>query len=107
MLKDAVSALSVDCDRLSWTAGVLQVDLQGIAVAGYAFDHADPSQFTEADRASSKVVYMSSKTSVFGLYLRTAEQREIWQTVIRDNGLERLIPCRWLVYLYGRWEDLF
>ena len=107
VLEEVVAALCVDCDCFAWRMGSLQVDLQAAAVAGYVFDHADPSQLTEVDRASSRVVYMSSKVHVFGEYLRFAKQREILAAVIRDNGLGRLIPCRFIFYFYGNWEDLF
>ena len=78
-----VAALYVDCDLFSWRMGTLQVDLQAVTVAWYLFYHADPSQLTEAERDTWRLVYMSSQISVFGQYLRsrvrTAEEREIWR----------------------------
>ena len=107
VLRDVVLAMDVDCHVFDWGTGSLPLDLQGVAAAWYVFNHADPSQFSEADRASSGVVYMSSKANVFGEYLGTAAQRDTFETVIRDNGLGRLVPCRRIQYFRGYWKDLF
>ena len=108
VLNDLVSAMEINCDNTYWRTGALQLDLQGVSVAGYVFDHADPSQFSEADRSSTGVVYMSSKSLFCCQFLSSARHREIFNAVIRDNGLGRLIPCRWIdKNCRGRWKDMF
>ena len=104
VLQDVVSAFDVNCDRLAWRLGALQLDLQEIAVAGYIFDHAEPSQFTEADRTSSGVVFMSPIYSVMKWYLGSKKDHKKWREVIRANDFGRLIPCRYI--RNGGWEDL-
>ena len=85
------------------------VDLLSLAIANFAVQHADPTQFPENDRQPSKIIYLTSPTTPYFqlIYWPVSQQsHKKFADILEANGLGSHMQIRCLHFRGGTWTDL-